>query len=133
MEGADMTDMAERIANHPIQPLQMESGVLRFKRNKIVEHLLDSGGIDMNELARMDFPAEDWTQFRQLIGYSHSGIPNCPEEVWQAALAMYEQGVSEAEARANHLRDELAAIRADMRSAVARLYGIHPDDLRAQP
>lgn len=117
------------VKSHPIQPLQMEQGVLRFKRNKIVEHLLDHGGIDLNALARLDFPAEDWTQFRQLIGYSHGGIPNCSEEVWQAALLIHEQGMGEAEARAKYLREQLDAIKAGMRDAVATLYGVHPDDL----
>lgn len=120
-------------ARHPIQPLQVEEGVLRFKRNRIVEHLLRVSPDDMNKLAEMDFTAEDWTQFRQLIGYSHSGIPNCPEEVWQSALAMYEQGISEQEARANHLREELEALRVGMRDAVARLYGKHPDDFEVSP
>lgn len=114
---------------HPIQPLQMEDGLLRFKRNRIVEHLLRVSPDDMNKLACMDFTAEDWTQFRQLIGYSHSGIPNCPEEVWQAALLMHENGMGEAEARAKYLREQLDGIKAGMRGAVATLYGIHPDDL----
>lgn len=59
---------------HPIQPLQLDDkGVLRFKKNAIVEHLLDNGGIDMNDLARKDFCREDREQFAQLVGYSLSG------------------------------------------------------------
>jgi hypothetical protein len=61
----------------PEQPTEKDAhGVLRFKSNKIVEHLLDfssSKGCDMNELARMDFSNEDRMQFAQLIGYSVSG------------------------------------------------------------
>lgn len=35
--------------NHPIQPLEADKQhSFRFKENKIVKHLLDHGGIDMN-------------------------------------------------------------------------------------
>jgi hypothetical protein len=49
-------------------------GVLRFKMNHIVRHLLDthpSCGLD--RLASMDFSDDDWQQFAQLIGYSLDG------------------------------------------------------------
>jgi hypothetical protein len=60
---------------HPIQPLEHdENGVIRFKANAIVKHLLDAGGIDLNQLARMEFAREDREQFAQLIGYSLSGF-----------------------------------------------------------
>lgn len=40
---------------HPIQPLIVdEHGTVRFKPNAIVEHLLDNGGIDMNQIAWPD-------------------------------------------------------------------------------
>lgn len=52
----------------PMQPVvRDESGVLRFRANAIVRHLLDHGGIDL------DFSQEDREQFAQLIGYSISG------------------------------------------------------------
>jgi hypothetical protein len=122
--------LTKKVTRHPIQPLQMEGEVLRFKRNKIVEKLLETSSLDLNDIACMGFSEEDRLQLNQLIGYSHSGIPGCNEEVWQSALAVYEQGVSEAEARANHLREELDALKAGMRKAVARLYGVHVDDLK---
>lgn len=117
-------------ARHPIQPLERdEQGVIRFKSNAIVKHLLANYAKgNLNELARVDFAPEDWEQFHQLIGYSHSGIPNVSEEVWQAAEAMYKTGISELEARANHLREELDALKAGLREPMARLYGKHPDD-----
>jgi len=64
---------------HPIQPFIIDSqGVLRFKKNKIVDFLLDNGGIDLNRLWRLWgsglFPIEDMEQFYQLIGYSISGF-----------------------------------------------------------
>ena len=56
---------------HPIQPLIKDKhGILRFKRNAIVEYLLDNGGIDLNQIATMPFSREDRQQFAQLIGYS---------------------------------------------------------------
>ena len=60
---------------HPIQPIvQGEHGTYRFKKNKIVEFLLDNGPFDMNMLAGQEFSTEDREQFAQLIGYSLSGF-----------------------------------------------------------
>lgn len=117
---------------HPIQPLQMESGVLRFKRNKIVEHLLNKGGINMNDIARLDFSQEDREQFAQLIGYSHRGsgdLGYVSNEVWYAAQEMYEKGAPELEARNAVLREQLQEARNGMRAGVAVLFGKHEDDL----
>jgi len=62
---------------HPMQPVVLdESGVARFKGNAIVRHLLDSGAIDMNALALLDFSDGDRNQFSQLIGYSLGGWSN---------------------------------------------------------
>ena len=60
---------------HPIQPVALGAGgVLRFKANPIVQHLLDTHPkCDLNELARRGFDAEDHQQLAQLIGYSVSG------------------------------------------------------------
>ncbi|MGV5157896.1 hypothetical protein [Pseudomonas aeruginosa] len=58
----------------PMQPLVKDAhGVARFKANKIVNHLLDYAserGCGMTELAKLQFPDEDYMQFAQLIGYS---------------------------------------------------------------
>lgn len=67
-------------AYHPLQPLVRDTnGIVRFKENEIVRALLDSqgrnsGGLDMNQLAMMNFSREDREQFAQLIGYSLSGF-----------------------------------------------------------
>ena len=53
--------------SQPIQPLiEDEHGVVRFKPNAIVQHLLDHGGIDLNQIAALDlailyfaYPAPD--------------------------------------------------------------------------
>lgn len=60
-------------ATHPMQPVELVRGIVRFKANAIVRYLLEAGGIDLNQLAVMTFPAEDREQFAQLIGYSVSG------------------------------------------------------------
>lgn len=61
---------------HPMQPILFdEHGVARFKRNAIVEFLLEN--TDLNTLSSLTrngkFPVEDYDQLMQLIGYSVSG------------------------------------------------------------
>ncbi len=58
---------------HPNQPTEMVGGVLRFKKNKIVEFLLDAGPFDLNQLACMNFDDDEHAHFNQLHGYSVSG------------------------------------------------------------
>jgi len=66
-------------AVHPVQPLvRGRDKVVRFKPNKIVQLLLDMGRFDMNDLAAMQFSAEDREQFAQLIGYSLAGFGELP-------------------------------------------------------
>lgn len=119
---------------HPIQPLEMtESGVLRFKANKIVQYLLDHGGIDMNKLAMLDFPREDREQFAQLIGYSHSGAGDLQyfsDETWSAAQQMHETGKTELQARLDDAEDQLRRLREVLREPMAELFHVHPDDLK---
>lgn len=115
---------------HPIQPLVVEAGVKRFKANAIVRHLLDHGGIDMNQLAVLPFSREDREQFAQLIGYSHSGAHDLgymSSEVLDAAERMADEGVSEIEARNAHLRDTIASVKDKLRKGIGELYGIGPD------
>lgn len=58
-----------------MQPLESdEHGRTRFKRNAIVCYLLDHGGIDLNQIAALDFPQDDRQHFAQLIGYSLRGF-----------------------------------------------------------
>ena len=53
------------MSKHPMQPVVIaEDGCHRFKENQIVTYLLDNGGIDMNDLARIfTFSNEDREQF----------------------------------------------------------------------
>ena len=121
----------------PMQPLELDGqGVLRFRANAIVRHLLDNGGIDMNAIARGDFTREDREQFAQLIGYSHSGsggLGYMSDETWNAAQAVHALGRTEHEARADHLREQLESARSLMAAGVSALFGIHEDDLKVQP
>jgi len=119
---------------HPIQPTEVdEHGTLWFKSNAIVVHLLNNGEIDMNDLAVLGFSNEDRQQFAQLIGYSLSGYSELESYVDEDALGvvgtMHETGLSEDKARIEYLETELAAIRKGLVNPVARLFGIHPEDL----
>jgi len=120
-------------AKHPIQPLVTdEHGTLRFKGNAIVRHLLDHGGIDLNQLACLDFSDEDRMQFAQLIGYSLSGfgeLSYVDDETYGAAETMHTAGVSDLEARNIVMTEQLVELRAALREPMARLFGVHPDDL----
>ena len=61
----------------PMQPLAVdERGVMRFKRNAIVDWLYEHGartGHGLNEIAELEFTDSDRRQFAQLIGYSLDG------------------------------------------------------------
>lgn len=74
--------------NHPMQPVILEEGVPRFKKNAIVRALIDictmRGIMDMNAIAVLPFSDEDRVQFAQLIGYSVRGagdLSYMPEEL----------------------------------------------------
>lgn len=74
---------------NPQQPLVIaKDGVVRFKQNKIVEYLLENGGIDMNHLALKNFSQEDREQFAQLIGCSvgdFGSLSYASDEVYTSA------------------------------------------------
>ncbi len=118
---------------HPIQPLELDPhGTLRFKSNAIVRHLLDDGPFDMNTIARVKFPVEDRVQFAQLIGYSLSGFGDLSyvsDLDYEAAEVMKDTGDPSLEARLKAAEAALADAKASLREGIARLYGIHPDNL----
>lgn len=109
---------------NPIQPLVMVDDVLRYKENKVVRALFEHGqatGLDMNELIVRRFDNDDYVQFAQLIGYSHSGASTLsyfPDEVWSASKAMHEHGISEQAARTQHLRDVINKLQKNAIEAV---------------
>jgi len=93
----EVAPMAD-ILPHPMQPIGWDGrGVVRFKRNAIVEYLLqecsERGGTDLNRIALMVargvFSNDDQVQFAQLIGYSVMGFGDLsyvPERVANLAL-----------------------------------------------
>lgn len=118
--------------NHPIQPVEKgPNGVLRFKKNHIVNFLADNFGL--NKLAVMDFPREDWEQLAQLIGYSLSGFGDLQyvrESTLNAAHRMAEHPEGdEAQARIAALEKTLAEARDKVRAAAVVLFPIAPEDL----
>lgn len=68
------------MSKNPMQPVVLAAdGVVRFKENKIVAYLLqfaEDRGVDLNQIAIMDFGDDDYSQLMQLIGYSVSGYGN---------------------------------------------------------
>ena len=119
--------------NHPIQPLETDrNGILRFKKNEIVATLLNAGPFDMNSIAGVPYDDEDRVQFAQLIGYSLSGFSELSyvsDDDYGIAERMARAGETEEAARINYLQGELDALRSALREPVARLFGMHPDDL----
>jgi hypothetical protein len=80
-----------------IQPvIEDQHGVLRFKKNELVNALYEHGvktGFGLNELHLMEFTDEDRQQFAQLIGYSLSGYGTLAY-VTDVAYEAAEQGAS---------------------------------------
>lgn len=128
--------MAKKLPMQPV--INDDHGHLRFDANLVVRRLLDESqkrGFGLNELAACGFPNEHQEQFAQLIGYSLSGASDLSyfsTETIEAAQASFENGKSEHEARADHLRETLDTFKERMRQPVADLYGIHPDDLMSE-
>ena len=118
---------------HPIQPLALDDrGVLRFKRNAIVEYLLDKGPFDMNHLAVQDFSNEDREQFAQLIGYSLLGFGDlnyASSETCSMAEEMSKNDYMQVDLQIDYLRGTIKQLQNDFREPIARLYDMHPDDL----
>ena len=115
-----------------MQPLVRDSsGTRRFKQNAIVTFLLDSGPFEMNDIAEMDFTAEDRVQFAQLIGYSLNGfgeLPYVDDTSFMAAKISTKKEVS---------REQVAQLRLEtlcreIRRPMAKLFGVHPDDLKGR-
>lgn len=126
-----VSDQAKQ--RHPIQPVVVdERGVERFKANAIVRYLLDHGGIDLNQIAAMDFSADDRCQFAQLIGHSVSGIRDADDITLEAVERMKAGEGSSDAARADAALAKLAAVRDAIRDGIADLFEIHPNDLKAE-
>ena len=115
----------------PMQPTEMVGTVLRFKGNKVVRHLLDNGGLDMNHLASQGFPREDYAQFCQLIGYSVGGFSDlrCSDDATVASAWNAPEGGDPRDTQIAELQGQLKAIRDGLLEPIAKLYEIHPSSL----
>ena len=75
---------------NPMQPVGLVDGVMRFKRNKIVDDLLAFAtpkGFDMNFIVgSRNYTQDDMEQFAQLIGYSICGFHEIPYVSDETAL-----------------------------------------------
>ena len=123
------------ITKHPIQPIvTYEEGVLRFNENQIICDLLDFAtkhGFGLNEIACRNYSKEDRQQLAQLIGYSLNGyveLSYVDDDAFGAAQLMT-SGLSETEARIEHLQITLNNLRTALVKPMAHLFGVHPDVL----
>lgn len=67
------TSEAASVAGLPMQPIHIATdGCVRFVTNPLVRHLLDHGGLTMNDLVLVDATDAERSQFAQLIGYTVS-------------------------------------------------------------
>lgn len=88
----------------------------------------------MNSMAYRDYSPEDRRQFAQLIGYSLSGYGELRSYVDDVAYALAETKaknvlISEIEIERDYYRKELMELKKSLQKPMARLFGVHPDDL----
>ena len=118
---------------HPIQPLELADGILCFKSNAIVKYILASHPTaNLNTLSSLNFSKEDWEQFAQLTGSSFSycgDLSYFATDTLHLAKMQYERQQDPRDARIEQLEEQLEEARNLMADGVAKLYGIHPDDL----
>jgi len=105
---------------HPIQPLIEDShGTIRFKENKLIRRLLEQSGISLNEIGLWDVSKDDFSQFAQLIGYSHDGycgLEYADRIVADAAEQMCNYGMSEQDARMAALESRVKELETSIRT-----------------
>ena len=113
---------ATTCAEHPMQPLVMEDGIVRFKRNAIIDRLVfREQTISLNKIAQWissgAVSAEDAEQFWQLLGYSVSA--------YGTMSFVRPETVAKADKLEKDLEDELLR-RADATLASAKRGGTAP-------
>lgn len=120
---------------HPIQPIVYdENGIQRFKENKILKYLIESGDLDLNKVAELahSFNAiNDREQINQLMGYSIGGFLDTNPSTETATIVeeMADKGITEDQARNNYLRNSLKEYRLGMVNAVSALFEIDKEEL----
>lgn len=81
--------------HRPLQPMYKDdNGTVRFVPNAIVDVLLKTGKLNLNDTSVLEFSDEDREQFAQLIGYSLKGFEELSyvrdetfEATWDKAVA----------------------------------------------
>lgn len=69
--------MSDTVMNQPMYIA--EDGLIRFKENHVVRHLLEKARVNTDEmLAKGNFSDEDKRQFMQLLGYTVKGYIELP-------------------------------------------------------
>jgi len=88
---------------HPMQRIEFDDrGVIRFRANKIIKDLIDSGAIDLNKIALAEYDQADEMQFYQLTGYSvrgYGGLPFVSKDVARLANRRADQLTQQQEER----------------------------------
>lgn len=141
-----MTDITtdQNSLKHPTQPVYEDSqGVYRFKKNAIVDWLLEEGGkhgLDLNRIAREDFTRDDRIQFAQLIGYSVYGwgtlgyVDDATYSVVQTRInepaSEENEEVLQLRARIAYLERKLNVIADGLRVVATDMFSVHADDLQ---
>jgi len=96
--------------------------------------LFESGKIDLNQIACMNWSNEERQQLAQLLGYSLSGygeLSYVDDIAYEMAEKTYNnKDEFEKDIRIKYLEERLESIKNEMKSIVTKLYEIHPDDLR---
>ncbi|MNQ30739.1 hypothetical protein D3C85_440900 [compost metagenome] len=123
---------------HPLQPLVLVEGTLRFKENHAVnalyEMVKEKTGQDPWHIIYgcPEVNKDDLRQFAQLIGYSHSGsgtLSYMDDETWEAALAVRDRGISELEARNRYLERRHAKMVKKLGALATHVFNVDIDDL----
>jgi len=80
-----------------VRPLIRDnSGTIRFKANALVVHLLENGGLNMNDLSQVpNVSVGDREEFAQLIGYSVRGFEELSYVSDEAVEAAWKEPATE--------------------------------------
>lgn len=132
-----MSNENQKLPPNPMQPFIKDAhGRTRFKANAIVDKLYEFAkqhGYGMNEIACDEFSNDDRMQFAQLIGYSLGGygeLSYVTDDAYKAAQMAADHPFADPfVVRAEVSEEELNSVRKDLRPIMARLFGVHPDDL----
>lgn len=83
--------MSNTVKNQPMYIA--EDGLVRFKENHVVRHLLEKARVNTDEmLAKGNFSDEDKRQFMQLLGYTVVGYIELPYVSAEQQLEVLKDG-----------------------------------------